>query len=109
MFEIQGTVTTAVCYAQTVEDSAIEQIRRMCSYPLTAGSRVRIMPDVHARMIWRKKDTAPRSLKRMKSPAVCCYTEFLLTSWKKMWWRPRWTFCVRWAWKSAAVWKLAAT
>ena len=48
MFEIQGTVTTAVCYAQTVEDSAIEQIRRMCSYPLTAGSRVRIMPDVHA-------------------------------------------------------------
>ena len=48
MFEIQGTVTTAVCYAQTVEEGAIEQIRRMCSYALTADSRVRIMPDVHA-------------------------------------------------------------
>lgn len=48
MFEIEGTVTTAVCYAATVEDSAVSQIRRMCSYPLSAGSRVRIMPDVHA-------------------------------------------------------------
>ncbi len=48
MFEIQGTVTTAVCYAKVVEDSAIEQIRRMCSYALTEGSKVRIMPDVHS-------------------------------------------------------------
>ena len=48
MFEIQGTVTTAVCYARVVEDEAIEQIRRMCSYALTEGSRVRIMPDVHS-------------------------------------------------------------
>lgn len=31
-----------------VEDGAIEQIRRMCDYELTEGSRVRIMPDVHA-------------------------------------------------------------
>ncbi|MBQ5437556.1 MAG: RtcB family protein [Firmicutes bacterium] len=48
MFEIKGTVTTAVCYARVVEDEAIEQIRRMCSYALTEGSRVRIMPDVHS-------------------------------------------------------------
>ena len=48
MFEIKGTVTTAVCYAKVVEEEAIEQIRRMCSYALTEGSRVRIMPDVHA-------------------------------------------------------------
>lgn len=48
MFEIQGTVATAVCYAKVVEDEAIEQVRRMCSYALTEGSRVRIMPDVHA-------------------------------------------------------------
>ena len=48
MFEIRGKVTTAVCYASVVEETAIEQIRRMCDYELTAGCRVRIMPDVHA-------------------------------------------------------------
>lgn len=48
MFEIQGKVNTAVCYARVVEETAIEQIRRMCDYALTEGSRIRIMPDVHA-------------------------------------------------------------
>lgn len=48
MFEIQGTVATAICYAKVVEDEAIEQIRRMCSYALTENCRVRIMPDVHS-------------------------------------------------------------
>lgn len=31
-----------------VEDEAIEQIRRMCDYVITEGSKIRIMPDVHA-------------------------------------------------------------
>ncbi|MBR2694059.1 MAG: RtcB family protein [Thermoguttaceae bacterium] len=48
MFEIKGKVSTAVCYAKTVEEEAVEQIRRMCDYEFTAGSRIRIMPDVHA-------------------------------------------------------------
>lgn len=48
MFEIKGKVNTAICYATVVEDEAIEQIRRMCDYDLTEGSRIRIMPDVHA-------------------------------------------------------------
>ena len=48
MFEIKGKVTTAICYAKIIEDEAIEQIRRMCDYDLTRGSKVRIMPDVHA-------------------------------------------------------------
>ncbi len=48
MFEIKGKVATAICYAKVVEDEAIEQIRSMCDYALTEGSRVRIMPDVHA-------------------------------------------------------------
>ena len=46
--EIKGKVNTALCYAKVVEDEAIEQIRRMCDYPMTAGSKIRIMPDVHA-------------------------------------------------------------
>ncbi len=48
MFEIKGKVNTALCYAAVVEDEAVEQIRRMCDFPFTEGSRIRIMPDVHA-------------------------------------------------------------
>ena len=48
MFEIKGKVNTAICYARVVEEEAIEQIRRMCDYEMTEGSRIRIMPDVHA-------------------------------------------------------------
>ncbi len=48
MFEIKGKVNTAICYAKVVEEKAIDQIRRMCNYPVTEGSRIRIMPDVHA-------------------------------------------------------------
>ena len=47
MFEIKGKVNSAICYATVIEDEAIEQIRRMCDYELTSGSRIRIMPDVH--------------------------------------------------------------
>ena len=46
--EIKGKVNTAVCYAKVVEVEAIEQIRRMCDYDMTAGSKIRIMPDVHS-------------------------------------------------------------
>lgn len=48
MLEIKGKVNTAICYAKIIEEGAVEQIRRMCDYPLTEGSRIRIMPDVHA-------------------------------------------------------------
>ena len=48
MFEIKGKVNTAICYAKLCEEKAIEQIRRMCDYEFTRGSRIRIMPDVHA-------------------------------------------------------------
>ncbi len=48
MFEIKGKVNTALCYAKVVEQDAIDQIKRMCDYEFTEGSRIRIMPDVHA-------------------------------------------------------------
>ena len=48
MMEIKGRVNTALCFARVIEDEAIEQIRRMCDYEFTQGSRIRIMPDVHA-------------------------------------------------------------
>ncbi len=48
MLEIKGKVNTAICYASVIQEEAIEQIRRMCDYEFTSGSKVRIMPDVHA-------------------------------------------------------------
>lgn len=45
---IQGKVATAIAYASVIDQEAIDQIRRMCDYDFTAGSRIRIMPDVHA-------------------------------------------------------------
>ncbi|MBR1854255.1 MAG: RtcB family protein [Lachnospiraceae bacterium] len=48
MLEIKGKKNTALCYATVVEEEAIEQIRRMCDYDFTEGSKIRIMPDVHA-------------------------------------------------------------
>ena len=48
MFEIKGKRNTAICYATIIEEKAEEQIRRMCDYEFADGSRIRIMPDVHA-------------------------------------------------------------
>ena len=45
---IQGKVASAIAFANIIEQEAIDQIRRMCDYGLTEGSKIRIMPDVHA-------------------------------------------------------------
>ncbi len=45
---IQGKFAAAVCFASVIENEAVEQIRRMCDYEFTSGSKIRIMPDVHA-------------------------------------------------------------
>ena len=47
MEKIIGKVNTAISYAKTIDDGAREQIRRMCNYEFTRGSKIRIMPDVH--------------------------------------------------------------
>lgn len=48
MIEIKGQYNTALCYCDTMDDSARQQIRDMCDQRLFEGSRIRIMPDVHA-------------------------------------------------------------
>lgn len=48
MIEIKGKFNKAICYANAVEGEAAEQIRRMCDYQFSEGSKIRIMPDVHA-------------------------------------------------------------
>ena len=47
---IQGKFTDAVSFAKNIDDSAREQIQRMCDNEFTQGSKIRIMPDVHAGM-----------------------------------------------------------
>ncbi len=47
MLEIKGRVSTALCYARTIDDEAVEQIRRLCDQEFTRGSRIRMMPDAH--------------------------------------------------------------
>lgn len=48
MMEITGTYNSAIVYTDTVEETALEQIRTLCNQPFTADSQIRIMPDVHA-------------------------------------------------------------
>lgn len=48
MEEIIGKFNTAISFAKVIEPAAREQIRRMCNCEFTRGSKIRIMPDVHA-------------------------------------------------------------
>ena len=47
MMEINGTFANAIVYTDEIESSAIGQIQALCNQPFAAGSKIRIMPDVH--------------------------------------------------------------
>ncbi len=48
MEKIIGKKASAISYAKIIEEKARAQIARMCDYDFTVGSKIRIMPDVHA-------------------------------------------------------------
>ena len=48
MIRIEGKNNEALCYTSILEEAAAEQIRAVCDQEAFAGSRIRIMPDVHA-------------------------------------------------------------
>lgn len=48
MLIIKGKYNEAVVYAEEVEPESREQIKTLCDQPFAAGSKIRIMPDVHA-------------------------------------------------------------
>lgn len=48
MLEIQGKFSTARVFTETIEKMAAAQIRTLCDIEYTEGSKIRIMPDVHA-------------------------------------------------------------
>lgn len=54
--EIQGKINSAICCANVIEDEAVLQIRRICDYPFSDDSKIRIMPNVHYNIIAKKGD-----------------------------------------------------
>lgn len=48
MKTITGKYSSAIVYTDIIEDTAEEQIKLLCDQPFAQGSRIRIMPDVHA-------------------------------------------------------------
>ena len=48
MTEIVGQFNTALCFAETLEGVAAEQIKSVCDREEFKDSKIRIMPDVHA-------------------------------------------------------------
>lgn len=48
MIELKGKYNTAKVFAKTIDPKAKAQIERLLDQPFVAGSRIRIMPDVHA-------------------------------------------------------------
>lgn len=50
MTEIHGTCNTAVCYTDTLDEQAAQQIKTLCDQDVFSDNKIRIMPDVHAGM-----------------------------------------------------------
>ena len=48
MIEINGQFNTAICYTDSLEDTANAQIQTVCNEEAFKESKIRILPDVHA-------------------------------------------------------------
>ena len=48
MFTIEGKANSAKIFTDLIDDTAVRQIKELCDQEWAAGSKIRIMPDVHA-------------------------------------------------------------
>ncbi|SFX27483.1 RtcB family protein [Ruminococcus sp. XPD3002] len=48
MIELKGKYNSAKVFTDVIEQDAVAQIISFCNQPMSAGSKIRIMPDVHA-------------------------------------------------------------
>ena len=48
MIEIQGKYNGAKIFTDVVDSASIAQVQELCNQKFTAGSRIRMMPDIHA-------------------------------------------------------------
>ena len=78
MIEIKGKYNEAKIFTDVVDSASIAQVQELCNQEFTAGSRIRLMPDIHA--------------------GAGCTIGTTMTITDKV--VPIW-----WAWTSAAVWR----
>lgn len=48
MFEIVGKYNSAKVFASIVDNESISQVQELCNQEFTKGSKIRLMPDIHA-------------------------------------------------------------
>ena len=48
MFEIKGKYNTAKIFTDLVDQESIAQVQELCNQEFVSGSRIRLMPDIHA-------------------------------------------------------------
>lgn len=48
MIEVNGKFNTAKIYTDVVDEASIAQVITLCNQEFTTGSRIRLMPDIHA-------------------------------------------------------------
>ena len=48
MIEIKGKYNEAKIFTDVVDSASIAQVQELCNQEFTAGSRIRLMPDIHA-------------------------------------------------------------
>ena len=48
MIEIQGKYNQARIFTDLADSAALAQVQELCNQEFTAGSRIRLMPDIHA-------------------------------------------------------------
>lgn len=68
MITIYGKYTNAIVYTTNNEEYAIDdyarkQLQMICNHPSAAGSKIRVMPDVHAGKVgtirWKHQEKRP--------------------------------------------------
>ena len=48
MIEIKGKYNEAKIFTDVVDSASVAQVQELCNQEFTAGSRIRLMPDIHA-------------------------------------------------------------
>ena len=48
MIELQGKYNTAKIFADTADDASFAQVKLLLDQEFVSGSRIRMMPDIHA-------------------------------------------------------------
>ena len=48
MLEVQGKYNQAKIFTDVVDQDSIAQVIELCNQEFTSGSRIRLMPDIHA-------------------------------------------------------------